>query len=99
MSAALIRPVVILGGGTSGWRGAAAMPRLMHRATPGRVQVTVVEGPDGPIGVGEATIPTLRGMLSILGIDEREFMVRTNATFKQAIKFENWLHDPAVAPS
>jgi tryptophan halogenase len=99
LSRPLIQRVVVLGGGTSGWMSAAAIQRLMNRATPGRVQVTVVEGPDGPIGVGEATIPTLRGMLSILGIDEREFMVRTNATFKQAIKFENWLHDPAVAPS
>jgi len=100
MSAAqLVKRVVILGGGTSGWMTAAALQRFMNRATPGRVEVTVVEGPDGPIGVGEATIPTLRGMLSILGADEREFMVRAQATFKQAIKFVNWLHDPARAPS
>lgn len=95
----LVKRVVILGGGTSGWMTAAAVQRLMNRATPGHVQATVIEGPDGPIGVGEATIPTLRGMLSILGLDEREFMLRTQATFKQAIKFVNWLHDPALAPS
>lgn len=95
----LVKRVVVLGGGTSGWMTAAALQRFMNRASPGRVQVTVVEGPDGPIGVGEATIPTLRGMLSILGADEREFMLRTNATFKQAIKFVNWLHDPASTPS
>lgn len=94
-----VRNVVVMGGGTSGWMTAAAMQRLLNRASPGRVQVTVIEGPDGPIGVGEATIPTLRGMLSILGADEREFMRRSNATFKQAIKFVNWLHDPAAAPS
>jgi tryptophan halogenase len=98
-TAQLVKRVVILGGGTSGWMSAAAVQRFMNRATPGRVEVTVVEGPDGPIGVGEATIPTLRGMLSILGADEREFMVRAQATFKQAIKFVNWLHDPATAPS
>ena len=90
-----LRRVVILGGGTSGWMTASALLRFMNRATPGTIEVTVVEGPDGPSGVGEATIPTLRGMLSVLGIDERDFMVRTNATFKQAIKFVNWLHDPA----
>lgn len=94
-----VRNVVVMGGGTSGWMTAAALQRLVNRATPGRLQVTVVEGPDGPIGVGEATIPTLRGMLSILGADEREFMRRSKATFKQGIKFVNWLHDPAVAPS
>src|SRR5712691_7154931 len=94
-----VKRVVVLGGGTSGWMTAAAVQRFLNRATPKHVQVTVVEGPDGPIGVGEATIPTLRGMLSVLGADEREFMVRANATFKHGIKFVNWLDDPARAPS
>lgn len=91
----LVRRVVVMGGGTSGWMTATAIQRFLNRAQPGRVEVTVVEGPDGPIGVGEATIPTLRGMLSVLGADENEFMLRSNATYKQAIKFVNWLHDPA----
>lgn len=95
----VVRRVVVMGGGTSGWMAATAIQRFMNRATPGRVQVTVVEGPDGPIGVGEATVPTLLGMLSVLGANEREFMVRANATFKQGIKFANWLHDPARQPS
>ena len=99
MSKQLVKRVIIMGGGTSGWMTATAVQRFMNRAAPGRVQVVVVEGPDGPIGVGEATIPTLRGMLSILGADEREFMVRANATFKQGIRFVNWLHDPAQRPS
>jgi len=50
-----IKRVVILGGGTSGWMTASALLRFMNRATPGTIEVTVVEGPDGPIGVGEAT--------------------------------------------
>ncbi len=99
MTAQRVRHVAIVGGGTSGWMTATALQRFMNRASPGRVRVSVVEGPDGPIGVGEATIPTLRGMLSVLGANEREFMRRCNATFKQAIKFVNWLHDPAQKPS
>jgi tryptophan 7-halogenase len=99
MTDQLVKHVVVMGGGTSGWMAATAVQRFMNRATPGRVQVTVVEGPDGPIGVGEATIPTLRGMLSVLGADEREFMVRTNATFKHGIRFVDWLYDPAQRPS
>jgi tryptophan halogenase len=99
MTSQLVRRIVILGGGTSGWMTAAAMQRFLNRTQPGRIKVTVVEGPDGPIGVGEATVPTLRGMLSILGINEHEFMVRTNATFKQGIRFDNWLYDPAGHPS
>jgi len=99
VSAPFIKRIVVLGGGTSGWMTAAALQRFLNRTTPGRTSVTVVEGPDGPIGVGEATVPTLRGMLSILGVNEHEFMVRSNATFKQAVKFVNWLHDPASRPS
>jgi len=99
MNNQLVKNVVVLGGGTSGWMTATAIQRFMNRVSPGRVRVTVVEGPDGPIGVGEATVPTLLGMLSVLGADEREFMIRSNATFKQGIKFVNWLHDPAQRPS
>ncbi len=99
MAEQAVKRVVVLGGGASGWMTAAAIQRFLNRATPGHLQVTVVEGPDGPIGVGEATIPTLRGMLSVLGANEREFMVRANATFKQGIKFVNWLHDPARSAS
>lgn len=99
MSERAVKRVVVLGGGTSGWMAAAALQRFLNRATPESTHITVVEGPDGPIGVGEATVPTLRGMLSILGVNEPEFMVRANATFKQAIKFVNWLHDPAENPS
>lgn len=99
MTGQLVKRIVVLGGGTSGWMAACALQRFLNRAAPGRTSVTVIEGPDGPIGVGEATIPTLRGMLSILGANEHEFMVRANATFKHGIKFVNWLHDPARQPS
>ena len=57
--------------------------------------VTLVESADiGIIGVGEATIPDLKQALQFLGIDETTFMQRTNATFKNAIKFVNWHQDP-----
>lgn len=93
-----IRNIIILGGGTSGWMTACFLQRNLNRYNPNRVSITVIEGDDGPIGVGEATIPSLRNMLSMLGIDERQFMIETDATFKMAIRFENWTHSPSERP-
>lgn len=79
--------VVIAGGGTAGWLAAAV---LVYQLGP-LVDVTLVESDDiGTIGVGEATIPTIRSFHALIGLDEREFMVATGATFKLGISFENW---------
>jgi tryptophan 7-halogenase len=82
-----IRKVVIAGGGTAGWIVATALSRLLGPL----LDVTLVESDDiGTVGVGEATIPTHRTFHHLVGIDEREFMRATKATFKLGIAFENW---------
>ncbi len=85
--------VIIVGGGSSGWMAASYLNARLNR--PGhakRAEITLVESPDIPrISVGEATIPSIRHLLSVLGIDEIAFMKATNATFKQSIKYVNWL--------
>jgi len=56
------------------------------------VDISLVESPDVPrIGVGEATIPSINHILAAIGIDENEFLKRVDGTFKQAIKYVNWL--------
>jgi tryptophan halogenase len=56
------------------------------------VDITLIEAPDvGRIGVGEATVPSLRDTMRTIGIDEKSFMAAADGTFKQAIKFVDWL--------
>jgi tryptophan halogenase len=82
-----IKNVVIAGGGTAGWMAAAALSKLLK----GSINVTLVESDLIPtVGVGEATIPTLHFFHQLLGINEKEIMAATNATFKLGISFENW---------
>ena len=79
--------VVVVGGGTAGWMTAAALRALL----PDRCTVDLVESQEiGIVGVGEATLPHIRGFNERLGIDEAEFMAATRATFKLGIDFENW---------
>ena len=82
-----VRKVVILGGGTSGWIAAALLKKVLGQV----VDIQLVESEDiGTVGVGEATIPPIRLLNNVLGINEAEFLRETKATIKLAIKFENW---------
>ena len=94
-----VEKIVIVGGGTAGWLSAAYLDHSVNRAEARGVEITLVESADiGVIGVGEATVPNLRQTLLRLGLDEEEFMRQTSATFKQAIKFQNWRVSPSVDP-
>ena len=90
----LIKKIVIVGGGTAGWLSAAYLNQALNDA--GRAQlceIVLIEASDiNPIGVGEATIPTLLNTCQFLGLSEYDWMVKCNATFKLGIKFAKWLN-------
>lgn len=85
---------MIVGGGSSGWMAAAYLDAALNRNGLKVADISLVESPDVPrIGVGEATVPSVNHILAVIGIEEREFMRRVEGTFKQSIKFVNWLQN------
>lgn len=95
---ARIQRVLVVGGGVAGWLTACYLAKTLNSSAGQSIQVELVESPRiGLIGVGEATFPSIRGTLAAIGLDERRFLVGASATYKQGIRYVDWVR-PAGAP-
>jgi tryptophan halogenase len=83
-----IERVVVVGGGSAGWMAAASLATYLGK----QASVRLIESEEiGIVGVGEASVPHIRMFNGqMLGIDEAEFVRRTQGTVKLGIHFQDW---------
>ena len=75
----MVRKIVIFGGGTSGWLTAAYLTNNL--VDPVEIQL-IEDASKGPIGVGEGTQPLTASFLYKCGINAKDWMKPSNASFK-----------------
>jgi tryptophan halogenase len=83
-----ISSITIVGGGSAGWMAAAAVATYLGKGA----TVRLIESEEiGIVGVGEASVPHIKLFNGQwLGIDEAEFVKRTQGTIKLGIQFNDW---------
>lgn len=84
--------VCILGGGTAGWMAANLFQH--HWGAAGTKVMLIESSQIGIVGVGEGSTPQFKAFFDTIGISEREWMPRCNATYKTGIEFIGWSSRP-----
>jgi tryptophan halogenase len=83
-----INSITVVGGGSAGWMAATALATYLGKGA----SIRLIESEEiGIVGVGEASVPHIRLFNGQwLGIDEAEFVKRTQGTIKLGIQFNDW---------
>ncbi|UTF59868.1 tryptophan halogenase family protein [Gilvimarinus sp. DA14] len=83
-----VQRIAIVGGGTAGWMTAAMLAKHFRKTD---IELTLIDSSEiGTVGVGEATIPTLRRFYAELGMSDLDVMRACQATCKLGIEFRDW---------
>jgi tryptophan halogenase len=81
--------IIIVGGGSAGWMTAASLVTQLKNK-----EIYVIESPNIPtVGVGESTVGGIRGWLRMVGIRDSDFISHTDASYKLAIRFNNFYNE------
>lgn len=85
-----MKNILVLGGGTAGLIAA-----LMIKSKHPSYGITIIKSDDvGIIGVGEGTTEHWSHFVNSIGLNMREVITETDATFKSGIFYEEWTKDP-----
>ncbi len=87
----MTRLVLIVGGGSAGWMTAAALARAFGP----RLRVRILEDDaqvedSGVLGPFEATLPSLNGFNTSLGVSDETLVAKARATFRLGTTFRSW---------
>jgi len=92
-----IQSIVIVGGGPTGWLAACFLQRALDAVRSSPLPITLIEPPQiADVGAGEATLPTLRGMLQALGLPEAALLEAADTTLSNGVRFQGWRHGGAA---
>ncbi len=82
-----IRRIAIVGGGVAGWVSAVSLARRLGS----HCSIHVVETPEpASTGRAEATLPHVLELLRFLGVDQNDFIDKTQATYSLGARFTDW---------
>ena len=88
-----IRSICIVGGGSSGWCTAAHLVHNLprHEMTQRKIKITLIESTKkGIIGVGEGTQPFTTQFFTECGLERKDWMKASDATYKLGVEFIGW---------
>jgi tryptophan halogenase len=82
-----IRRIAVVGGAIAGWTAAAILGRKLG----GQCSIHVIETPEPPpAGAAEATLPQFLESLRYLGIDQNDFIDKTQSTYSLGQRLYDW---------
>jgi hypothetical protein len=81
-----MKKIIIVGGGSAGWMTASTLIKTFPKK-----EIILIESPNiSTIGVGESTIGGIKLWTNYLGINDKDFISKTDGSYKLSIKFTDF---------